>query len=218
MTRWLVALLAVVVVLAVAAAVLLRTGGDSGGPPAPRPPLAVDWRRAQPLGFDWIGARNRRFSEEELHKIATRFSLVVLDKAHAGANPGDEGADARALVALNPDLRVFPNLTTQFLPVKHLEDYRRLGFQDRWLLRYAAPLKDARAGEPIVRGEEGHKHSSYVDLASPEYRAWLLGVAARRLSAAPYAGIALDNFKRLDNTPERKAFWTRAIGSAHLRA
>jgi hypothetical protein len=204
----------VAVVVAVVLVWLLRdTGGGPSGPAA-RPARTS----AAAVSFDWAGQPNRPFTQEQLDKVASRFSVLVIAKFHAGGETGAQDDDARALAALNPSLKLFANYTMRFLPMKQLPALRTLGFQDRWLLRYTQPHKGNQVGEPVVKGEPGDRHSAYVNVADPAYRAWLLDVVGKRMADAPYAGIAFDNYKRLDDDPGTHKKWLKILGPQELAA
>jgi len=136
-----------------------------------------------------IGTTNgQQLTDAEYRDIADGYSVVVLAKFHAGWDIALHHEAVRRLKELNPDIKVFAYMST-----KYWFDANRWGdaeIDPDWFLR--DDDGDVVRVTSASYDPESKDLGSYVDVADPDYREWLLGVARSWIAAAPYDGIRFD--------------------------
>lgn len=188
------------------------SGGDAGVPggragpevtyadPAPVASGLIDlYGTGSDKRYLTIGTNDgTQFSDEHYADIAANYSVVVFTKFHGGWDVALHHEATRRLKELNPDLRIYGYIST-----KYWFNGNRWGtdIDPAWLLR-------STAGEVIPFTRERYdldskELGSYVDVANPDYRRWVVGVAADWMTAAPYDGIRFDAADPIGDSGER---------------
>ena len=193
--------LAVVAVVALGAVVAFDEGPGPSAPTATsRAPTPSSGSPLAGRRYVTIGTTNgQQFTEAEYRTIADSYAVVVLAKFHAGWDVELHHEAIRRLKELNPNLLAFAYMST-----KYWFDANRWGdaqIEPDWFLR-------DDSGE-VVRvtaaayDSESKDLGSYVDVADPDYRTWLLEVARTWMAAAPYDGIRFDAADPIGDHGER---------------
>ena len=159
--------------------------------------------------FSWTGVPQRQFSDQEIEKIATQVSIAIIPKFHAKWNYELHHADAIRLKKKNQNLKVLVYQSARFVFPRAIDYERSLGFKDEWLFL-------DKDGQPISLSED-KEQILYLDVANPEYRAWVIQKLKSYLAVksedgvTAYDGIALDSSRFIadGNTPARKAAYTK---------
>ncbi|MDQ6840025.1 MAG: putative glycoside hydrolase family 15 protein [Actinomycetota bacterium] len=195
--------LATVMVVVAGVVVVLASNGEGGGGQAkasapagaPIAPGPVAQGQAGPayvpqpdLRFISVGTNTgQQFTDDQFRVLADNFGVVMFAKFHAGWDITKQHEAASRLMAMKPDMKVYPYFST-----KYWFD------QNRWngaTINPAWFLRDNQ-GKLVGRDRKKDRNKStaptLVDLANPEYRKWALGVMKSWLDAAPYAGIFFD--------------------------
>jgi hypothetical protein len=164
-------------------------------------------------GFIWVGENESdQFTDAQLEQLATGYDIVVLAKFHAHYDIAAHHEAARRLVAMRPDIRVFP-----YFSMRYWFEKNQWGetIRPEWLLRDATgELVEREGGDSEDRGR-----ATFVDLANPAYRAWALRVMASWLKEAPYAGIAFDATAPLGEGDSKSvAEWEDRLGPERVKA
>ncbi|PIR98835.1 hypothetical protein COT87_02675, partial [Candidatus Collierbacteria bacterium CG10_big_fil_rev_8_21_14_0_10_44_9] len=165
-----------------------------------------------PIKFIWVGAIDRQFTEAEFQKIASTYGIMVFEAIHANAadnNFESYHQAARRLVAINPDIKVFPYFNASSIRAGFDTAYINAGFRDEWYLRDLS-------GNKVIYHHKGLVH--YVDLSNPQYRAWALNMLSSWLNKAPYSGIAFDSVNSLDELESSNPRKLNAIGQTKIDA
>jgi hypothetical protein len=190
----------VIVLLLLAAGLRVVTDHEPGGDVSG----AVPERR-----FIRIGASTRSFSDEQIEELVARYDYVMFTKFHVDFDIQAQHADARRLVAADPDVKVLPYFSTRYW---FEQNQWGVDIDPDWLLR------DEEGNlVPKVRAGEEDEGASYVDLANPDYRDWALDVMASWLEAAPYAGISFDAAGPIgDHDPRDIERWQELLGKRRV--
>lgn len=203
----------------VSEATTIPSGPTSNAPgqpssPSARPTAAGPYAPQPGRSFIWIGETEEpQFSEADYASIVKDYDVVVIAKFHARFDITKHHEAARRLVALRPDIRVFPYFST-----KYWFDNNKWGVEPdpAWFLRD----KDGQL-VPKLKNREGKEVqvATYLDLANPAYRSWAIGVLDTWLRAAPYAGVAFDAAVPLgQGDQENQAEWEGLLGPDRVAA
>lgn len=152
--------------------------------------------------FSWTGVPQRAFTDEEIEKIATQSTIEIIPKFHAQWNYSQHHTDATRLKQKNPNIKILVYQSARFIFPKEKDYLYQMGFKDEWLFL-------DKDGLPISLSED-KEQIEYVDVANPEYRAWVIQKLRNYFAAGPYEGIALDSARFIadGNTPTRKNAYT----------
>lgn len=180
-----IALSAVVVSAVVTACTNQQAHGGAGvsHPSAPAPSAEVIGSQYR---YIWT-ARQGPFLPADLQRLGTGFHTVIIEKTHDHGNFDAQDAEARTLAAQPGHPAVFVNFLSRIITKPFLSAAGPT-FNQAWILRDSS-------GRPIPFKESKSPDKGWwVDVSNPDYRHFIEQWIARRLQAAPYAGVMFDNF------------------------
>ena len=169
----------------------------------------ADAPQPMPVRYTWVAAENRRFTDEEIKRLASQYSWIIIEKNHAGYDFKAQDADAKRLKTANPNIHVFMNYLAGLQSLGFQTAFATLGFKQEWFVLNEKDGQGQKVGEKIPFIIRGELHGYFADTSNKAYQAFLESIIIPRLKASSFDGLMYDNFRpplgRASNglTPEK---------------
>lgn len=152
---------------------------------------------AQPMRvrFTWVATEDRPFTDAEIKRIANSYAWVIIEKNHDSFDFKQQDEEARRLKAANPAIHVFANYLAGLQNPGFEKAFTPLGFKEEWFLTNEKTSGEQKRGDKIPFVIQQKIHGHFVDVSNPDYRHFLVHVAAARLKNSSFDGVMFDNFR-----------------------
>ncbi len=162
-------------------------------------PQPVVYITNPPWHFATTAHSKGQFTDAEYNDLASHYQIVIINKQHDNNDNTALYAATKELKRRNPNLKVYMYYMTHYWSQStksswvekdpFYDPYTNLANQfdstrtDSWILH-------DNSGNPI---KQSNDNNYFMDLANPDYRAWVLAQLKHRFEQAPFDGILFDN-------------------------